>query len=173
MSADLSPDQELTDPAALTGLDEVRLDWAAVRTLQAQLYTPVRPRGGLLFGSHLGGVLHVRLAGAVGPPARRPARGLRLNAGYVRGWREGIQMMSEGKMTHVGQWVIHADSQLRGRQRDRRRVQRAITLGLVDDRRILVVPGWRRGELTFRAYAHDFDGQVQQLPCRAALPDVA
>lgn len=153
-------------PTEFTVLDEVQLHPKVVQALLGQLYAPVRPRGGLLLGTQAGGTLHVHLASTGG--AGRSA--LRLDPGYLQGYSEAMAALTGGRWAGVGQWLMHADSQVRSRRRDRRWARRGVRRGLIDDRRVLLIVGWRQSVLTVRAYVQAPDGEVRAVPVQCPAP---
>lgn len=158
--------------------ERVQLRHDVTRHLHRQLHRPARTRGGLLFGQFTAGTLSVLLASSASPPpcATSGERGEPgVDHGFALGWSEAVGALWGGQIDWVGHWAAHEDGQVGSRGRDRRLLRRGRRVGLVNDRHVLVIPGWIDGELTFRAYVEDAGGKacplavgIQNLP----LPDL-
>ncbi|GHF58546.1 hypothetical protein GCM10017781_38540 [Deinococcus metalli] len=142
---------------------------AVTHTLHQQLLSPTRIRGGLLFGYQEQHTLHVLLASTAGAPTwypDTPRDVLQIDPRFTVGWSEALATLWPGRVDWIGNWIIHPDSQSAAAKHDHRLVRQGHTLGVLDDRSILLIPSWNEGVLEFRSYTLDQEGQAEELPCR-------
>ncbi|UQN10653.1 hypothetical protein [Deinococcus sp. QL22] len=154
------PDGELED------LSQVALSPSVARSLQLQLDSPARLRGGLLFGEQRGDTLHVMLASTLGRSAwYSPSRNavLDVDSRFILGRSEALREISGGTTDWRGNWLMYDDSQLHAQRKDHRWFRSGQRLGLFDARHVLLVVGWEGSCLTCRAYRRDVDGQAEEL----------
>jgi hypothetical protein len=141
------------------GLTEVQLLRNVRGLLRRQLYSPARVRGGLLFGFHDGESLTLVLASTAGSP------GWYDDSRFALGWTEALFELMGGRMDWVGNWITHADGQLRSEHRDHRLCRQGLRLGLLNDHCILLVMGWNDSLFECRTYVQGPDGELERLPC--------
>jgi len=132
----------------------------------AQLASPSRVRGGLLFGFVERDVLKVMFASTAGAsvwykPGARTV--IDIDPRFALGWSEAVQTIHGTRFDWVGNWVSHADGQLRSQDRDLRRFKGAFRSGIADDEYLLLVVGYANGELKCRMYT-DKDKRPPDAP---------
>lgn len=129
--------------------------------LLRQAHAPGRARGGLLFGRLVDDELRVVLA-TPGGYADGPQHPLDVSAHYALGAGDVVTLALDADW--VGNWVMSASSHLGPVERDLGWLRRAARSGLVDNRNVMVVAGWREGALEARAYLWEL-GEPLPLPC--------
>ena len=141
--------------------ESVELGSGVIPFLKAQIKSPSRVRGGLLFGYSEADVLHVLLAGTAGVsswygPGERTV--LDIDPRFALGWGEALLSVAGTRLDWVGNWVTHPNGQLKTPERNIRRFRSGFRSGLIDDRSILLVVGYMDGMLRFRAINRGADG---------------
>lgn len=131
-----------------------------------QMLSPVRVRGGLLFGFREGEILHILLASTPGVPAwysSTTGAVLNVDSRFALGWSEALISVFGSRIDWVGNWVVHPDEKLKSIERDVNRFRECFASRLVDDKNILVVIGWLDGSIKLRAYNRSFEGTINLL----------
>lgn len=147
-------------PTPVLPFTSVALSTSLSDFFAAQMNASSRVRGGLLFGFSENEVLSVLLASTAGPSCWYPPDTrsvLEIDLRFAFGWSESLLAVFGGRLEWVGNWVIHADSQLKSNKRDLRHFRSGFTSGLIHDRSILLIAGYSDGALQTRTYTQVFE----------------
>ncbi|WP_412026479.1 hypothetical protein [Deinococcus yunweiensis] len=150
-------------------IEQVVLGAQLTAFFQAQLYLPGTFRSGPIFGHRDDGTLHA----VFGAPAGYlkwsdydPERPLQLDASYVLGWADALQVVSASPVDWVGTWLSFPDTRVPTPEQAAPLIRQASDDLLSDYNTALLIIGWNRHELEVQGYSA-FDRTLQSLSIKS------